>query len=505
MCIHPIKKIMEYRKFTLALISLAMALLMVSCSDSQAVRLRYEAERLYYQADRQMKIAADAPEHSRMLSLKSAADAYGVSLEYALASLDSISAATHPVEEREIRYLAFQAANRLSSLYFQARGFDTCVSILGRLLEKASYEGAAQVTTNISLGRALQASGQWDSALVVYHAALDSYFPPVDDSGEVVDVLFRLPLHIFQIVQAISDSATASEHYEIAREYYTSLITESSDDPSTILSHTALAKLYHETGQWGMVISQLRYLADSSADNYIDIQINIADINTRLPRGNDSAIAIYHRLLDNLKPADSLYIPRLKFKIALMKMEAGEYRQARDILVEIKRNHPLYFGATPLVQFTTAQSFELLGRWSRAETEYKYLIEKYRGSQQAMAAYLHVGDHYRDQDRDDEAQKWYQDAEKYFNEIAARGAGTLIEARALTFKADLYRRQDDLKRSAELLVSLFEKFPETDPGRNSLLQAAAMYRNQLNQPEMADSLLDRLRAMLLQPEEGWGT
>lgn len=505
MVIHPIKKIMEYRKFTLPLICLPIALLMFSCSDNQAVRLRFEAERLYYQADRQMRIAADAPERSRTHSMKSAADAYGVSLEYALASLDSISEGTHPVEEREIRYLAFQAANRLSSLYFQARSFDTCVSILSRLLEKASYEGAAQVTTNIGLGRALQASGQWDSALTVYHSALENYFPPVDDSGEVVEVLFRLPLHIFQIAQAIGDSAAAREHYETAREYYNSLITAGSDDPSTIHSHTALAKLYHETGQWGMVISELRHLADSSANNYIDIQINIADIYTRMPRGSDSAIAIYHTLLDNLEPVDSLYIPRLRFKTALMQMEAGEYRQARDILIEIKKNHPLYYGATPLVQFTTARTYELLGRWNRAETEYKYLIEKYRGSQQAMAAYLYLGDHYRDQNRNDEAQKWYQDAEKYYNEIAARGAGTLIEARALTFKADLFRRWDDLKRSAELLVSLFEKFPESDPGRNSLLQAAAIYRNQLNQPEMADSLVDRLRTMLLQPEEGWGT
>ncbi|MDH3939315.1 MAG: hypothetical protein OEV68_18510, partial [candidate division Zixibacteria bacterium] len=218
-------KIMEYRKFTLSLLTMATALTVVSCSDNQAVRLRYEAERLYYQADRQMKIAADAPEHSRMLTMKSAADAYGLSLQFALASLDSISATVHPVEEREVRYLAFQAANRLASLYFQARSFDTCVSILSRLLEKASYDGAAQVTTNLSLGRALQASGRWDSALAVYHTALDSYFPPVDDSGKVVDVLFRLPLHIFQIAQAIGDSAAAREQYEIAREYYKSLIT----------------------------------------------------------------------------------------------------------------------------------------------------------------------------------------------------------------------------------------------------------------------------------------
>ena len=122
-----------------------------------------------------------------------------------------------------------------------------------------------------------------------------------------------------------------------------------------------------------------------------------------------------------------------------------------------------------------------------------------------MAAYLLLGDHYNDQGRNDEAQKWYRDAEENYNEIAARGAGTLLEARALTFKANLYHRKGDSKQTAEILVSLFEKFPGSDPGRNSLFRAAAIYRNQLNQHELADSLVDRLRSMLLQPEEGWGT
>ena len=122
-----------------------------------------------------------------------------------------------------------------------------------------------------------------------------------------------------------------------------------------------------------------------------------------------------------------------------------------------------------------------------------------------MATYLYLGDHYRDMGRNDEAQKWYREAEGYYDEIASRGSGTLIEARALVFKADLYRRWDDYQRSAELLVTLFDKYPQSDPGRTGLLKAAAIYRDELNQPERADSLIGRLRSMLLQPEEGWGT
>ena len=502
---RPIKKIMEYHKTLLSTTLLILAMSLVSCSDNRAVRLRYEAERLYYQADRLMKDAASAPEQSRTTIRKSAADAYGETLEFSLSVLDSISSTEHPVEHREIRYLAFQSANRLASLYFRARVFDTCVSILSRLLDKTSYEGAAQVTTNISLGRALQASDQWDSALTVYQHALENHYPPVDDSGEVVDVLFMLPLHIFQIVSAVGDTSAAIGHYERAEDYYRSLVALKPGGKVVTAAHTVLARLYHETGRWESVISELQQLEDSTGDNHIGIRVNIADIYARMPNCVDSAVAMYQSLLLQLEPADSLYRPRLKFKIALMKMEKGDFVDAREILIDIKRNYPRYYGVTPLVQFTIARAFERLGRWSRAETEYKYLIEKYRGSERAMATYLYLGDHYRDMGRNDEAQKWYREAEGYYDEIATRGAGTLIEARALVFKADLYRRWDNYQRSAELLVTLFDKYPQSDPGRSGLLKAAAIYRNELNQPERADSLIGRLRSMLLQPEEGWGT
>ncbi len=480
-------------------------LLLASCSDNRAMRLRYEAERLYYQADKQMKTAVEAPESSRNALLKAAADYYGETLEFALTALDSISAELNPVELREVRYLAFQSANRLSSLYFQARSFDTCVTILTRLLSKASFEGAAQVTTDISLGRALQASGKWDSALTVYHRALDSYYPPVDDSGEVVQTLFKLPLHIFQISQAVGDSAASREHYDYARQYYSSLIDKDSAAPLTRQAHAALASLYQSVGKYGKVVTELGYLADSTADNYIDLRINIAETYSRMPDGNDSALAVYDDLLDHLKASDSLYRPRLIFKKILLKMESGEYRYARDMLIDLKKNYPYFYENAPAAQFTLARAFELLGRWNRAETEYKYLIEKFRGSQQAMATFLYLGDQLLAQGRDEEGRKWYQDAEAYYDEIAARGAGTLMEARALTFKADLYKRLGNYRRSAELLVAVFNKFPSSEMGRKGLLQAASIYRKQLNQPQMADSLVGRLRAMLLEPEEGWGT
>ncbi|MCK4372180.1 MAG: hypothetical protein KAW61_03490, partial [candidate division Zixibacteria bacterium] len=112
---------MDYQKTIAAVAMLVIALSLISCSDNRAVRLRYEVERLYYQADRQMKDAASAPEQSRTAIRKSAADAYGETLEFSLSVLDSISSTEHPVEHREIRYLAFQSANRLASLYFRAR------------------------------------------------------------------------------------------------------------------------------------------------------------------------------------------------------------------------------------------------------------------------------------------------------------------------------------------------------------------------------------------------
>ncbi|MCK4607485.1 MAG: tetratricopeptide repeat protein [candidate division Zixibacteria bacterium] len=465
-----------------------------SCSDNPALRMRYQAEKLYHGAERQLQDVQVRPERERVRSAEAVAPEYARVWAFCLTALDSLSSQAHPVEYHEIEYLAFKAANRLSQLYSSSGNFDTCVTILNRLLRQVSLNNSPLRTTMFNLGQALQASGAWDSALVVYGNVLDRFCPPVDNSGEVVYSLLNLPLNIFRIVTMTGDSAAAAQHYEQAERYYRDLCESYPQSAAAGASHGNLARLYERAGQWEKVISQLRALSDTTADNYLEIRLNVADVYATGLKNTDSALSIYNDLLTQIDVSDTLLRPRVLFNQSVVRMDLQQYNEAREILVDLKRNYPRYYSVTPMAQFLMAGSFEQQGNWSRAETEYKLLIEKYHGSDQAMTTYLHLIDSYQKQGRQEEARRWRHDAEDYFDRTAARRAGTMMEARALLHKAELYARDEQWQNAAEILTALADKFPNTTVAELGILRAVTIYRDKLSDPRRADSLIGRLKS-----------
>ncbi|MFH2048228.1 MAG: tetratricopeptide repeat protein, partial [bacterium] len=198
---------------------------------------------------------------------------------------------------------------------------------------------------------------------------------------------------------------------------------------------------------------------------------------------------------------DTLFIPVVYFKKAMVRMEMKEYSEARQILFDIKENFRSYFAGNPKAQYAIARSFELENNWKRAEVEYNYLIENYRGSDEAMASFLYVAKYLKDAGRVDESKRWYEDAEKYYNQIAASGEGTLNEAMAKVYLADLFQNQEKWDKSAEILIQIFDKYPQSEPGRKAILKASAIYRSKLNSEVKADSLIEVFKASIADIQE----
>ena len=113
-----------------------------------------------------------------------------------------------------------------------------------------------------------------------------------------------------------------------------------------------------------------------------------------------------------------------------------------------------------------------------------------------MMTLLYLVDHFRKQNNKAEKDRWFAKAESYFNELASSGKGKLLEARAMLYQADLYNRNDDFEKSADILTKIFEKYPETDPGKQALIKSIQLYQNKLNNPQKADSLLQQLKLTL---------
>lgn len=470
--------------------------LLTSCSENPALSLRYQAEKKYFQAE---KAHQELRDHSRPLSateLGGLMVLYKDAADFTFAAMDSVDATVYPAEFSELKYLAYKASWQLAQIQLTARQFDSSVQTLNRLITDIQPDESQLLQTCLRLGQTLQIAGRWDSARAVYNFTIEEFYPPLDNLGELITPALNLPGHLYLVVLASGDSVAAAREFKRAESYYRKLIQ---DHPGTKLAaagHRALAELYDKTRQWQKEVNELAAVVDPASPNYRDISLRMADLLGGRLRKFDTALTIYDNLSGSLSPEDSSLKPMLRFKTALVKMDQKRFGETRDIINSLKEEYPRYFDSTPMLQYTLARSLELEGKWERAETEYSLLIEKFGGTDEAMMTHLYMLDYLRAKGRTVEAQRWYESAEKHFDDAAYRGRGTAMEAKALFYKAELSRRNKDFNRAAEILVSVFAKFPTSEPGQKALEAAADLYRIQLDNPVKADSLLSQLRRHL---------
>jgi len=470
------------------------------CADNPALRLRFQAEKKLFDAEKIIAQAQVNPREAPPELVRRAGEKLSAAAEFALAALDSVSEQANPVEYRELQQIAFQAGNELNRLLYNQRRYEESIAVLTRLLSQSALAREELMVTQVNLGRTLQASGRWDSALAMYTSALETFFPPVDSRGEIVKPLFDLPAHIFAVARQVGDSVEAAYHLERAVSYYTDLAAKTSDRLLQASCRAALAGLYRETGQGQKEIAQLEQLSDTASQAYPAVRARIAEIVGFQFRDFTRAAAMLAEEQIRLGPSDTAYYPDLLFRKALIRMEQKRYGDARQILVALKRDHPRYWAMTPPAQLAMARTFELEDNWDRAEVEYHALIEGYRGSDEAMGAFLYVARRYEQLGRKDQADRWYRDAREYYAQVARYSQEGLMEARALSFQAELDSRLGNWAEAAGTLEDLYRKYGRHEIGRQALVRAAAIRRERLGQQQVADSLLTALKAGLTEIE-----
>ncbi len=472
------------------LAGLLAGLLATSCSDNSAAIRRYAIERQYFLADKMVKDAQIRPELNDPQLNSRIRKAYADLLISCYAALDSTDKAKDSVEYFELGMLTYRSGVRLSQMLFAARRYDSCGAVIKKLTATVALPRVESAGAQVLLGQSAQGAGKLDSAIADYRRAITILDPPVSPDGNVVFSVFNVPAQMYRIYQRIGDSTKRRQAFAEAESYYQHLTAGAPGSKQSLAAHAMLARLYGEVGDGRAAIASLEQLKDSTGAVNPDARLTIADIEAAQLLEYDKALALYDDIEKGLPKRDSVLIPILELKKALVLMQQKQYSKARQTLVDMKAKYQYYYDSDPMTQYTMARSFEQEGNFTRAETEYKYLIDKYAGSEQAFSTMLYLAEQYGKQGRKMEADKMLERAEKTFDSAAARGAGSGEEALALTYKAELLRRKEDFRSSAGVLVQIFDKFPDTEVGKRALLTAAAVYREKLKEPSVADSLVN---------------
>jgi tetratricopeptide (TPR) repeat protein len=492
------------KKVSLGLLVAALALAL-GCASPDATRLRYDSEKLFHQAE---KLVTDAQIKQQVKDDKATReirDAFGKALSSAYQALEQVDKTRDSVEYLQLSQIALRSASRLSQFFYALRHFDTCSVILNQLLTKLQLPSLETAVTWVNLAQSLQASGKWDSSIAVYGKAVTLVNPPIDTRGEIITPVFGIPSQIYQIYKRIGDSVNARQQYAEAVAYYERFARQRSGTKLGTGAWTMLGILYGEENRWTDAVYAYEQLKDDKGTADWRAATRIGDIYAMHLDQLDRAAQIYDETMAGLTGDDTLARPQFIFKKALVYVELKHYDKARSLLSDLNQNYRGFYLSNPAPQFVKAQSFEREGNWVRAESEYRFLIDNYPASDQAMSTYLHVGEEMAKQGRANEAEKWMGKADEFFSSVASRASGSEVEALAMTYRAELLRRNANWEGAAAMLLKVFDKFPNETIGHNAMITASQIYKEKLGDPAKSDSLIQSLRQSMTAPLDGLST
>ncbi|KAA3634855.1 MAG: hypothetical protein DWP97_06065 [Calditrichaeota bacterium] len=470
--------------------------LVASCSHNPALEDRYNAEKMLNNAENMLKETQAFNSSLPEQKLTELSAEFNKIVDFCYAALDKYDSTKYPIEVNQIGFITYQSVIRLSQLYYSHQKYSQSVEITEKLLNNVSIPRDYQSNVYINLGQALQAAGNWDSAYAVFSGTLERFSPPLTNTGKIITPVMYLPLYIFRTVRFTESPQQVSYQLNKTEQYYIDLLVNADNTKLRESARENLAKLYEETGQWEKELEQLEDMLDPSAESYNDILMKQADILGGKLKMFDSALTIYDFIFARTKPEDSDTRANIYFNRSLIDLAKGNYSSSRDWLNKIEVEYRSIYHREPLFQYNLAKSFELENNWERAEQEYNLLLEKFKGSSESMMTLLYLVDRFKKLNQTKISNYWFESAQTYFEDIAKINRGEELEARALLYSADLFKRAENYTKSSDILLEIYNKFPKSPQGRQALYRAIRLNNNELKDTNKADSLLNLLKANL---------
>lgn len=473
-------------------LSYFMVTIFLGCSQDKSRSIVYNAEKLYHQASKLMERALIKPDLNDKTITKTIKDAFHKTSNYCWTHLDSIPVNELPEENKKLTSVAYLSSNQLVRIYFAERKYDSVSIILKRFLMLAQPSGNALLSSQLNLATATQSLGNLNEAMIIYHSIIDTFHPPVDNDGKIIDRVLNLPLGIISTYSRINNIEAANEAGNSAIDYYQRLIAEWPNSDLELASHGNLARLYFDRQEWDKSIDNLSRMLDTAGLVDIEAAMMIADITLEGKKEYQKAISLYDSLL--IRVNDSTQTPLILLKKGMTNYQKSDFEACRQLMLKISDEYETFFRTNPNPQKYIALAFESLGNWDRAENEFQALIDNYPATEAAFDAFLIIAKHYQKIGNPSLMTSWYRRGEDFYFQMAGRYKNTAVEASAMSYAAEIARLELQWQKAANLLEQLYNKFPRADIGRRSLMTAASIQREKLNNIPKADSLLNQFRA-----------
>lgn len=472
-------------------ITLLLIILLAGCGAEPGKQIVFNAEKSLHRAEQIFNTASIKLDLTDTDTWRDVKDAYFSTIGYCWTHLDSLSRENYPAERTDLETVAFMATSRLASIYYAESKFDSSMIILKQLLSLTKLSDRALLSSQSNLARAYHAMGDWVSGIDTYKSMINTFYPPIDAENNIIREVLGLPIELLNINIRLQNIPNTFEETESTRNYYKKLI---SDWPDTKLEKEArrkLAGLLADFSRWDEAIATLEVIKDSTGLTGIPETMKTAEFTSNGKKEYSTAIVIYEGLLERVN--DSALLASIYTNIAIARFNNKSHPECRETLKFLKNNFYKHYMSSPIPQQYLALSFENQNEWNRAEDEYQWLITNFSGTELAFEAFLTIAEHYNNLNNVRLTGLWYEKADEFYQKMQIEHKGTFIEASAISYRAEVARRDGEWANAAKRMEELFYRFSDKDVGLKGLNSAIDIYRNKLNNPAKADSLQSLVR------------
>jgi len=465
--------------------------LFAHCSDVKGIKDRYLAERMFYRANKLYQNIQVNPRGAGPSDYRQARESFRhILVRYPVASLRTEG---HRSEKLRGELLALTGTSQMNvaDLFFQEGQFDSAIVEYQGVVRDYAAEQVLSSRAQYYIGLSYQKIGKWGHAVSAFHILLHNY-PPFTGTPNQPDVnILRVPVYIAQVYREQREKAEADRHFQKAREYLSGVVQEWPNTLSAQFAQNQIVSSYLSQEHWREAITALAPLvAHGDSTEPPEASFTMAELYQEKLNDPAQAMKIYTDMLERYPDARKL--SRVHLGMGKIHLQRGELAMSREEFKGVISDFPEQAAIGARAQYYLALTYEVEGEWDRALNEFRWIMENYPNSPEALQVPHHILDHYIKFSDRELATSAYSQALRDYDRFIARNPDSPQAAYGQWYIAQCHEMMEQWEDAIAALEVLVENHPLSPQVLFSLLRIGEMYETHLEYPDEALKAYRRL-------------
>jgi tetratricopeptide (TPR) repeat protein len=466
--------------------------LLAHCSDVNGIKDRYLAERMFYRANKLYQNIQVNPRSAGSSDYKQARESFRrISVKYSVASLRTEG---HRSEKLRGELLALTGTSQMNvaDLFFQEGQFDSAIVEYHGVVRDHAAEQVFSSRAQYYIGLSYQNVGKWGDAVSAFDVLLQNYPPFTGTPDQPNANILRVPVYIAQVYREQGEIAEADRHFQKAREYLLGVVQEWPNTLSAQFAQNQIVSSYLSQERWREAIIALEPLVVVHGDSIEppEASFTMAGLYQEKLHNPAQAMKIYTDMLEKYPNARKL--SRVHLAMGKIHLQRGALAMSREKFKGVIFDFPEQAAIGAHAQYYLALTYEMEGEWDKALNEFRWILDNYPNSPEALQVPHHIMEHYIKFSDRELANSAYSQALRDYDRFIAKNPDSPQAVYGQWYIALCHEMMEKWEDAIAALEVLVENYPQSSQVLLSLLRIGEMYEIHLGQPDEALKAYGRL-------------